>query len=354
MLIESEIKNLREENSKLKQDLNFYKQQCERIDNFIGDVTQTPENFNPLETIINTITKTENPNFSNSESKNQKEQKPDYEVPDLVCLKQQLKISEQKFKMESLKEEFIVKEIAMRREFEMKKTEYESKISNLVSKLDLLEHKNDIFMKYESYMKELEKYNRDLIENISELQNKYNNDMEEGKRSFNLNIDKVKKKMLNLINITKCHFKSMIHRQVEHNSKILLLQNTQLYEELAEQSHHLEELHIKLNEKDKQIIGLKLDLEIQKEVQVILSGNNKKITELIKSYFEKKGKTVENNNKNDEYDKLTFKNAYRRDLNIINVKQNKIKSESQIQPNKTEGYLIFIPFLLPIIIQIII
>lgn len=310
MLVESEIKNLREENSKLKQELSFYKQQIQKIDLLIGDsekqlqkTENKTNNFN-YSSYGNFIINNNNSKKLYNKEDNNINNNPNFDKKDLIYLKQEIKINELNFQMEALKEEFIVKEISMRREFEAKKSEYELRISNLVSKLDLLEHKNDVFMKYETYMNELETYNKDLIKTINDLNVKYEADMEQGKRTLGEKIEKVKKKMLNLINVTKANFRIMIDNQVEYNSKILLLQNTQLFDELAEQSKHLEELHKKLINKDKEIISLKLDLEVQKSVQNIFAGNNKKITEMVKSYFDEK----EANNlkrKSHIFDKIT-------------------------------------------------
>jgi len=299
MVVDTEIKILREEILKLKQELNFYKQQSKRIDALIGKDISNSINQNKLETIINEIEKIENKNSIDSKElekdnfENINISSVNYHIQNLIDLKQQLKVNELQFKMEALKEEFLLKEIAMRREFDIKKSEYETRISNLSSKLELLEHKNDVFMKYEIYMKELEKYNSDLSKNINVLQDKYDRDMETGKNNMHLKVDDVKKKMLNLINVTRSHFKKLIDDHVDYNSKILLLQNTQLFDELAEQSKHLEDLQVKLKEKEKQIIELKLDLDVQKEVQILLSGNNKKLTELIKNYFDQKNNDQE-------------------------------------------------------------
>ena len=113
MLLESEIKTLREENTKLKTELTFLKQEYSKFEFLLSSHDKTKNKDNQNQQGINTNNYTE-----------------------LKNLQLKIKLKELNTEIESLKDQMMVKEITYRREFDIKKSEYEVKISSLLSKLD--------------------------------------------------------------------------------------------------------------------------------------------------------------------------------------------------------------------------
>jgi hypothetical protein len=140
----------------------------------------------------------------------------------------------------------------------------------------------------------------ELEENIRKLEISKQNDLNKNKVNFDTQLRNMKEKMMGKIKETRKSVAEFNMRNMDVSTKLTMLQNSQLLIELEYQSYQIEDLLKKKDVNEKQILELKKDLEICRDVQNVLTEKNKKFTDIIRRLSYENSRLKENTNQNNQ------------------------------------------------------
>ena len=172
-------------------------------------------------------------------------------------------------------------------EFAQKKIEYEKIIQETETKIKELEEKlKDI--------NEFEATKEDIKGQIQGLENDLTKEKEDRAKDLQIKekekieaTEKLRKEMLYKIKETKAQLLSLNDAQLQNTTKLTIQQNHQLTSELEFQSKQTETLLYKNNKMSEQIVTLKKDIEIHKQVENELAKRSHFCQKVIKKLIQK-------------------------------------------------------------------
>jgi len=199
------------------------------------------------------------------------------------------------FKIRELEEiNFDLRTLIARKESEHKlekrsiEARYDIEINKLKSEIQLINHKYDTMMRYELYINKIEEANRELTDQIKDMEEKYKIGMKEEEKKFEIKLGLIQQKTLNILGESKKNIQNNAMLNMNNSYKLITLQVNELHHQLSEQSAMLEELLKQLNKKEKFIYSLKINISVFKEVEKIIVTQNRRLSKMIKRHLETK------------------------------------------------------------------
>jgi len=199
------------------------------------------------------------------------------------------------FKIRELEEaNFDLKSLQSRKQSEFKQekrsleVKYESEINKLKTEISLIYHKYDTMMRYETYMKKIEEENKELSEQIKEMEVKYASAIAAEARKYEIQLGLVQQKTLGILGESKKNIQTKAMQNMNNSFKLVNMQVTELHHQLSEQSVMLEDLLKELNKKEKQVQSLKINISVYKEVEKSLVTQNRRLSKMMKRILESK------------------------------------------------------------------
>ena len=166
-----------------------------------------------------------------------------------------------------------------------------STLGQLKSDLEIKNIQLGSFPELKNYITTLENLNLNLVDEIKELKQKYEQSNMMEHDNYKQKLKDTNKTFLNLMKSLKV---SLYQNSVDHlgnSSKLLVLHNKLLNEELTKQSIIVEELLRKIQKKNKVILELKTDNQISKKLNKSLVFTTKKSEETLRNIINLKNMT---------------------------------------------------------------
>jgi hypothetical protein len=195
-----------------------------------------------------------------------------------------MKINKLEDDNKNMREQLISKEMYFQDKLNEQERTFHAEINRLNHELGVVNHKYTFINKLSTYVKSLEELNEDLVAKVTNLEEKHKSDLQREVERNKLDLDQLKKKTLDILTSAKKHAHASAMENLHQSSKLTMLQNLQLRNELANQSEILEGMINQMSKKEMIIKTLQIDLETHKEVENVLTGHNKKMVEMIKEY----------------------------------------------------------------------
>lgn len=199
------------------------------------------------------------------------------------------------FKIRELEEtNFDLKISIARKESEFKlekrslEAKYEIEINKLKSEIQLINHKYDTMMRYDLYIKKIEEANRELTQQINDLEEKHTSGIQAEEKKFEIKFGLLQQKTLAILGESKKNIQANAMQNMNNSFKLVNLQVNELHHQLSEQSAMLEELLKQLNKKEKLNQSLKISISVYKEVEKIIVTQNRRLSKMIKRMLESK------------------------------------------------------------------
>jgi len=238
-----------------------------------------------------------------------------------------------------MREQLISKEMYFQDKLNDQERKFHTEINRLNHELGIVNHKYNFITKLSTYVKSLEELNQDLVAKIRNLEEKYTQDLTREENKNKLELDLLKKKTLDILTSAKKHAHESAVESLHAGSKLTMLQNLQLRNELANQSEILEGMIEQMSKKEILIKTLQIDLETNKEVQHVLTANNKKMVEMIKDYGNKNAqleKELQNAEKKMNKNREKINNLREiQDLNFRNIVNTQYTQNTQHTQNSS-------------------
>jgi hypothetical protein len=211
----------------------------------------------------------------------------------------------------NMREQSVNKEKEMKEKMNEIETKLCGEITRLNHELGVVNHKYTFINRLSSYVKSLEELNEDLVMKVLKMDEMHKKELQREYERNKIELDHLKKKSLDILTSAKRHAQISAHENLTSSTKLTVLQNIQLKNELANQSDILEQILNEMSKKEIIIKNLQIDLETHKEVENVLSSHNKKMVEIIKDYGMKnlqleKDLQLTEQNLNSHIEKLNF------------------------------------------------
>lgn len=210
-------------------------------------------------------------------------------------------IQEETLKLEDLVHKFENDKKQMYEQHEALKEELTMKLRQKTESLDII-------TKFKAQKEELIAYNKNLEIELKTLQSEKADKIANKKADKVKATDKLKKEMLEKIQVTKTELFALKKEQLEPKTRLTVLQNYQLTTELEYQSKQTEKLFFKNQKLLEQVKALRRDVEIHKQVETELAKRShfcekligklkKRLSEIEEESHELKAE-IENNHNN--------------------------------------------------------
>jgi len=163
------------------------------------------------------------------------------------------------------------------------KKECTDAVKNMEYKLHLIDDKYKEISRFDIYLSELEKNNRELTEKFREMDIICKNTSQQEYEKYQIKLDNIRKKILSTLDLAKVSIMQNSVDKVNNGNKIMMLQNSQLFMELNNQSTLVEKLLLDIRNKDTLIKKLKFDLKIHEDLEKLISTHNLNFKNMLKS-----------------------------------------------------------------------
>jgi len=210
-------------------------------------------------------------------------------------------IQEESLKLEDLTHKFENDKEQLHEKHLVEKEELEKILKSETEKLDQI-------TKFKGEKQALQYYNDNLKLELENLQSEKESKIANKKADKVKATDKLKKEMLEKIQVTKTELFALKKEQLEPKTRLTVLQNYQLTTELEYQSKQTEKLFFKNQKLLEQVKALRRDVEIHKQVETELAKRShfcekliqklkKRLTEIEEESHELRAE-IENNKNN--------------------------------------------------------
>jgi len=162
------------------------------------------------------------------------------------------------------------------------KKDCQKQVYDMKEKLNLVNDKYKEISRFEVYISELEKDNRALNEKFGEFEDICKNSAQQEYEKYQLKLDNIRKKILSTLDLAKITIMQNSVDKVNNGNKIMMLQNSQLFMELNNQSTLVEKLLLDLRNKEALIKKLRFDLQIHEDLKKLLSTHNLNFKNMLK------------------------------------------------------------------------
>lgn len=265
---------------------------------------------------------------------------------EIMIIKQQLEI--EKVRNEELKKEIEnlnIKILEQHKNFSEEKRIEENKYLTEVNRLNGI---IDSYIQRNNRLNMNELDNKKLNIQISQLKNENekiiflaNQNMFNKDRETKVKLSKLKKKMINNINEVKNDLNKFNINYIDMSSRITLLQNHQLFEQLDYLEKQLEIVTKKNEDLEQEIFKLKKDINLHKEVEISLADKNKKLKKDLLKYKENNNILLEEKPKDESFDKNVHNiSKIKMEKKIINLeKKLELKQNEYTELKKRNEYI---------------
>lgn len=154
-----------------------------------------------------------------------------------------------------------------REEYANKEIEFENKIAENRETYKKIEEKLDEWAEFEENKHDIEDTIEKLKQDLEQEKKEHEDELAEKEEEKHQAIEKLRKDMLFQIKETKAQLLSLNDAELQNTTKLTIQQNHQLTSELEFQSKQTETLLYKNNKMSEQIVALRKDIEIHKQVE---------------------------------------------------------------------------------------
>lgn len=145
--------------------------------------------------------------------------------------------------------------------------EYDKQIKDNEKEMERLDQKLEECSQFEDKREEIEEHVEKLKERLEKERQEHEMELAEKEEEKHQAIEKLRKDMLFQIKETKAELLSLNDAELQNTTKLTIQQNHQLTSELEFQSKQTETLLYKNNKMSEQIVALRKDIEIHKQVE---------------------------------------------------------------------------------------
>lgn len=238
--------------------------------------------------------------------------------------------------VKKLKDEIVEREIGhensmrdMQIKYERELNSYKIMHENMTNKLEAVHAIERLSDKQQMRILELE-------EEIKQMESDGKGKLVKNQLKNEMKFTDLKKKMMDHIKETQKNVTELNMRHMDVSTKLTLLQNHQLLIELEYQSQQIEELLKKKENLEKRVFELQRDLDVHKEVEIVLGEKNKKYAEMLKNLAN--DKNLNENPMLIKSDSKLSMNTQIRDFNLNTFSDKKIKQLEQLLKKKENDY----------------
>jgi hypothetical protein len=228
-----------------------------------------------------------------------------------------------------------------------KEVEYDYKIKDIREQYSQIETRLSECTEFEENKPEIEDKIEALKKDLEREKKEHADELAEKEEEKHQAIEKLRKDMLFQIKETKAQLLSLNDAELQNTTKLTIQQNHQLTSELEFQSKQTETLLYKNNKMSEQIVALRKDIEIHKQVEnelakrshfcqkVIKKLKSKlvELTEEIEEAKKNKGKKTSKPNKDDKWDGAKKEEL----IGFLESKLEEIQKRLENTQNKYEG-----------------